>query len=359
MSKFHLNHIDDLKEFDLGKSGAKKGVWRDSEALCFEGEHCFPVFLPETLSMDSFLLQAEVTCTPESFVGLVFGATDSNNYELVYVSADNEWDLPNLQYDPIMNGSSTWQIYHGPRYQALVSVPPGEWVKLSLKVQKDSVSVYIGEDSEPKLVIFELKHQRAPGEKIGVWGTSPSYLRNLSIKKIESTAIEKTSSLKQYKNETFITEWLVSKPYNIETQSVPDEFWLRVHVEENGTLNINRLYTSEKGATVQTKCSFYLPEEKETLLSFGFSDRLRLWINEKVVFEGDWKWHSPGKATDGRIRFDHVCVPIRWQVGLNIIRAEVTSEEVMFGWGLSLKTGLKDLSFITDEISKLLEILVR
>jgi len=31
------------------------------------------------------------------------------------------------------------------------------------------------------------------------------------------------------------------------------------------------------------------------------------------------------------------------------MRAEVTSEEVMFGWGLSVKTGLSDLSFVTDE----------
>lgn len=57
--------------------------------------------------MNGFRLEAEVACTPVSFVGLVFGATDESNFELVYVSADNEWDLPNLQYDPVMNGSSS------------------------------------------------------------------------------------------------------------------------------------------------------------------------------------------------------------------------------------------------------------
>lgn len=130
MYKFQWNLCDDLNDFDLGKSGANKGVWLDSVALCFEGEHCFPVLIRESLSMESFLLEAEVACTPGSFVGFVFGATDTENFELVYVSADNDWNLPNLQYDPVMNGSSTWQIYHGPRYQALVSVPPEQWVKL-------------------------------------------------------------------------------------------------------------------------------------------------------------------------------------------------------------------------------------
>lgn len=349
MSKLQWSLTGDLQDFDLGQSGAVIGVWRDSGALCFQGEHCFPVLLCEPLSMDRYLLQAEVACTPDSFAGLVFGAVDSGNYELIYVSADNEWNLPNVQYDPIMNGSSTWQIYHGPGYQALASVPPGEWVKLSLLVQPNAVEVYIGADSEPKLVISNRKHGRAAGGKIGVWGSSPSYVRNLSVENLESSPLmEKAPELEPEADETFVTEWLVSKPYKMNIQSVPEDSWRRAEVEENGTLNINRLYASEKGIAVQAKCSFYLPGEQETLLRFGFSDRLRLWVNEKQVFEGEWKWHSPGKATDGRIRIDHASVPISWQAGLNTIRAEVTSEEVMYGWGLSVKTGLYGLSFVSE-----------
>jgi hypothetical protein len=51
-------------------------------------------------------------------------------------------------------------------------------------------------------------------------------------------------------------------------------------------------------------------------------------------------WHSPGEATDGRIRPDHTSISIRWQAGLNTIRAELASEEVTFGWGLIVHTGL-------------------
>jgi hypothetical protein len=73
---------------------------------------------------------------------------------------------------------------------------------------------------------------------------------------------------------------------------------------------VYRLYTSEKGAIVRAKCSIYFTEEKKSLLCFGYSDRLRLWVNDKEVYEGEWKWHSPGKATDGRIRSDHVSIPM-------------------------------------------------
>ncbi|KIL39968.1 hypothetical protein SD70_16390 [Gordoniibacillus kamchatkensis] len=333
MFKLQWSLSDDLTEFDLGKSGARAGRWRDSDALCFDGGHCFPVLLREPLPMDSYLLEAEVACTPESFVGLVFGAADADNFELVYVSADNEWHLPNLQYDPVMNGSSTWQIYHGPRYQALVSVPAEQWVKLSLQVQPDSVSIFVGEGSAPSLIIANPMHGSASGGKIGVWGSSNSYMRNLAVRKIETAPFaEKAADLPQLEEVAFVTEWMVSK--------LPEHAWTRARVEENGTLNLNRLYASEEGAVVQAQCSFYLSEAKESDLSFGFSDRLRLWVNDAAVYEGEWKWHSPGKATDGRIRSDHASVPVSWKAGLNTIRAEVTSVEGMFGWGLSVQTGL-------------------
>lgn len=83
------------------------------------------------------------------------------------------------------------------------------------------------------------------------------------------------------------------------------------------------------------------PEEIETQLTFGFSDQLRLWVNEEEVYQGDWRWDPPG--SDGRIRCNFANVRVRWRAGLNTIRAEVTNNE-FFGWGLSLKTGLSNLS---------------
>lgn len=349
MSKLFWSFCDDLKHFDLDQSGAVIRSWRDSNVLSFNGMHCFPVLLNEALSTGSFLIQAEVACTPDSFAGIVFGAIDSNNFELVYISADNEWNLPNLQYDPVMNGSSTWQIYHGPRYQALVPVPSEEWVKLSLRVHPDHVAIYIGEAAEPHLIIPKLQLAEAPNGKIGMWGSSQSYMRNLSIEAIESTPyIEQISDAQQQVDDMLVTEWMVSKPYNIASPFVPEGPWFKAHVEDNGVLNLNRLYTSEKGTAVQVKCSFYLAEGRETRLSYGFSDRLRLWVNDKELYEGEWKWHSPGEKTDGRIRFDYASVPIQWRTGWNTIAAEVTSEEVLFGWGIIVKTGLSGLLFVTE-----------
>ncbi|MBD0384703.1 hypothetical protein [Paenibacillus sedimenti] len=48
------------------------------------------------------------------------------------------------------------------------------------------------------------------------------------------------------------------------------------------------------------------------------------------------------------IRFDIVTIPIKWKAGVNSIRAEVANLECMFGWGLTVKTGLPNIRYIND-----------
>lgn len=335
MTQLAWSLYEDLNEFDPGDSGACSGVWRDREALYFVNKAGAPVLLRKAVDFACYRLQAEIACPgPAGFVGLIFGARDTDNFELVYVSPAYD-DCPGeIQYDPFMNGSSTWQIYNGPRYQAPAPFPTGEWTKLMLDVQPHGVSIYVGETEVPQLVIPNLQHGRSVG-RIGVWGYLPSYIRNLSVEEIRPAPVQRMEAdhLDRLSAEAFVTDWTVSEPGGNES---------RVSVEENGTLNLNRWFASAAGKAVRAECRFMLPEAKETVVSFGFSDRLRLWVNDEEVYEGGWKWGPP--ESDGRIRADHAEVPVRWKAGLNTIRAEITSEEVMFGWGLCVKTGLPGLS---------------
>ncbi len=345
MSKLQWNLWDDLKHFDMGESGARPAVWRDRKALYFESDGISPVLLHDDLQLDCFRLQAEVAVPgPYGFAGLVFGARDSKNFELVYISPGIDSEMGQIQYDPVMNGSSTWQIYHGPVYQADAPVPAGEWVKLRLEVQQDSVAICVGDTTTPQIVVPSLQLGR-PAGRIGVWGCLPSYIRNFSAEHIQPAPIDsKRADLKRLENDTFVTEWMFSEPYtHAGTPNILHDWtkavWTKATVEENGTLNLNRMYpAAEKGTCVQTKYMFSLSVEKESLLTFGFSDQIRLWINEQEVYQGEWLWDPPGR--DGRIRSEHAAVPIRWRAGLNIIRAELTNLECMFGWGLSMKTGI-------------------
>lgn len=295
MSTLKWNLKEDLHAFNFGDSGAQAVVWEGRNTVHLDGVHTIPVLLREDLRFDCFRIRVEVAVTgPYGFIGLAFGARDHQNYELVYLSPGNETSQGDIQYDPIMNGSSTWQIYNGPVYQASAAFPTGQWTTLVLEVQPNSVAVYVGDETAPHLVVSNLQHGRSQG-RIGFWGNLPGYVSRFSVEEtLPSPIANRTASSQLLLRDSTITEWLVSKPYSSEQSGDYTGSWTRAAVEENGCLNINRLYSAaEKGTAVQATYSFSLKKETESLLCFGFSDRIRLWINDKEVYQGETMWNPP------------------------------------------------------------------
>ena len=222
----------------------------------------------------------------------------------------------------------------------------GVWHKLSLEVQPGRVRVFIGENAEPALVLTRLQHGGQRLGKVGVWSFLPSYIRNLLIEEIPPAPIEpEATDLSKLKSESFITEWRVSS--SVIQDGAKDQTWTKTFVEENGTLNINRIHQAQPGATVEVRSDFTIAEEQETVLTLGYSDSIRLWVNGKEVYQGDWLWNPPHH--DGRIRPDFASVPIKWRKGANSIRAELSQRE-SFGWGLVVKSGLANMTFINGGI---------
>jgi len=103
-----------------------------------------------------------------------------------------------IQYDPVMNGSCTWQIYNGPPYQAKAPFDPGEGAKLALDVGPNSVAVFVGEQAAPRLVIPNLQLGRSTG-RIGVWGYLPGYIRKLTIREKAGFSVPAVSAADRYR----------------------------------------------------------------------------------------------------------------------------------------------------------------
>ena len=175
---------------------------------------------------------------------MAFGHVNAPDCELVYVSATNPWSFPNLQYDPVMRGSTTWQIYHGPRYQARVPITRDQWVRLTAKVHRDHIRIYMGDMTEPCLVIPDRMLAATTAQTIGVWGSPGSYARSLRTTAI---ALEPKPVSPAWPQPRWITEWQVAKR--------PHGPWVHARVEENGTLNLNRLFPAEPGAVAEARCS--------------------------------------------------------------------------------------------------------
>lgn len=327
-----LEYGEDLTGWEIHNKGARLTTFKERRCLALREGGC--LLLERDLGLSEYRLEADVAIEgAEGYIGLVFGARDASNYELVYLHPAGEGNPGWIQYDPVMNGSNTWQIYNGPRYQALADVPRAEWRRLSLDVYRDRVAIRVGDVHSPQLVV-PLMHGGSAG-RVGVWGYLPGFVGTPVIRPLAHAAPPDFPSPEPPGSR--IREWLVSPPFSAGSETAPVEpsaSWRKVSAEANGTLNLNRLFPVNPDMTVWAYAEVHAEGPTDALLSVGFSDRLRLSVNGDEVYAGEFRWNPP--STDGRIRPDFARIPVRLRSGRNTILARVASVEPPFGWGLNL-----------------------
>lgn len=311
-------------------------------ALRFEGDGG-KVLWDVAPSAQAFRMEAPIFVPGrEGFAGLLYAAEDADNHELVYVYPADPADegAPGwIQVDPVMNGSNTWQVYHAPPYRVQADVPSGAWVRLALAVYPDRVAAWAGEGEEPLLVVAHPRSGSGWG-RVGIWAYLPCIVGEVTVSPLaEPWDVPPLSPTLQTCPGT-ITRWLVPEALD----ETPDgteaarldarpHGWREVGVEAGGVLNLNRLFRAAQGACVRARACVQAATGGMALLRLGFSDHLRLWVNDEPAYEGDHRWEPPHR--DGRIRPDVVRVPVRLQPGQNELVADVRVDEPPFGWGLA------------------------
>lgn len=331
MKKIQFNQLEDLSRFDIFDDRAQLTVWQGEQVLRLEGAR--PVLIPDAVTNLPFRLECEVAIEGKAgFAGCVFGAKNSDDYQAVYVYPDSEQSGGWIQYDISMNGSMTWQIYHGDRYQSdQVHVEPGSWTKLCVDVYETRAEITVGENDTPQLVIEPLILN--PLGKVGLWGSLPIYVKSISFMPISKKPTTQITPDPLFLPEGLITDWeLVPDDGQLPYADRPLK-WQKATVEENGVLNVNRLYPmSTKKVFVRTH--LFYEEEQVIRLQFGFSDHLRLWVHDQEIYEGTFLWNPP--TEDGRIRIDHEKVEVTMKRGDNVIYGWLSVEEPGFGWGIMM-----------------------
>lgn len=340
-----------LDGWEVLDPAARPVTWQGRPALKLEGGDgvLAGALFGQDLGLEAFRLEADVALPQAGFAGLIFAAQGAENFEMVYICPGDAGEPAWIQYDPTMNGSSTWQIYHSPRYQARVPIAlwprPGEWVHLALDVRPDRVAIFVGNSPAPQLVVAPLQSGSSRG-RIGLWGYGPGYVSDLSIRPIGSGeplapatpagASPDPIALAAVPPAALVPEWRVCGPFPPGEADRPPQpaAWRRASVEENGTLNLNRRFVMTGGAVAWAYAEAYCERAGMGAVTCGFSDRLRLWVNGEAVYRGDWRWAPP--ESDGRIRPEFARLPVPLRADWNTLLAEVSALEPAYGWGLAL-----------------------
>ena len=104
-----------------------------------------------------------------SFAGILFRAESNDNLENFYIRPHKS-NLPDaLQYHPVINGSSTWQIYSDEGFTAPAPIPHKSWLHVKMEISGTQARVYLDNQEKPSLVVTDLKHGSGTGA-IGVSG---------------------------------------------------------------------------------------------------------------------------------------------------------------------------------------------
>ena len=144
--------LTDPSALDLRRAEAEVAEWCGRAALRVAGGLAL---LPDLQCADA-RVTVWVGAEGPAYPGIAFRVADPANYELAYATphANEQWDA--IQYDPVFRSSNTWQLYHGPAYQAVATVPTGRWFQLAVTCCGGRAAVAV--DGQLPLIVSQLAH---------------------------------------------------------------------------------------------------------------------------------------------------------------------------------------------------------
>lgn len=258
------------------------------------------------------------------FAGSMWRQQDAQNHEEFYMRLHQSGNPDASQYTPLFNGLRNWQLYSGEGYTAAIKYPFDQWIHVKIVVAGEEAEVYVQDMSKPSLFIPELKHDVKPG-KVGllvIATSTPIHFANFSYVSTSNPPLKGTAKAPQPTPVGTIMSWSVSPAFDekslegkVELSQAEKEnlTWQKVSSEATGLVNIGRLQgiVGEKN-TAFAKVTIISDTEEIKPLELGFSDRVRLYLNDRLLYSGHDEFASRDYRFLGTIGYyDTVYLPLK------------------------------------------------
>lgn len=275
------------------------------------------------------------------FIGPMWRAERRDRFEEIYFRTHLSGKPDAVQYTPVENGLSAWQIFSDENSTAAIDLNYDGWNHLKVVVEGDAADLYFNSDT-PVLHIPDLKTNIAAGAvglRVGGRGAE-ARLSNIEVRALRDGegvvgAPKETPALP----EGLITSWEVSPPFaetGVETAlslskgHTDDLTWRTLDAETNGIANLARLSGADEGAdTVFVKMKIDSARAQMKELRFGYSDRVRIYVNGKRAYFGNSQWRARDYRFLGTVGFFD-------SVGLDLKRGDneilIAVSETFGGW---------------------------
>jgi hypothetical protein len=268
-----------------------------------------------------------------AFPGVVWRLQDDENFESFFVRPHQVGNPDAIQYTPVFNGISSWQLYHGEGFWAPIAFPIDEWFTIRVVFAGPRADVYVAEMDEPALRVRQLKRPVAAG-RIGIAaGGPPIHVARFSY---GSEAELRSAPPPLPSVEGIVRAWDVSDPFREDdTEPFAGRTWTRLDAETNGLADLSRVNgIRDDRNTVLARTAIRSDRARSARLDFGFSDRATVYLNGEPLYRGDDTYRSRDYRFLGSIGWwDSVYLPLR--AGENELAFAVS--ETFGGWGVQAR----------------------
>lgn len=279
--------------------------------------------------------------TIRSFAGITF-RRQNNNMEEVYMRMHKSNQVDAVQYTPIFNNESNWQLFR--EKQARVSFKKTGWNSLRIEVNNQSAEVFVND--KKVMTIDKLRTKHTTGE-IGLFALFSNRFSNFRFTPKDAVEGAKKDSIVAV-DPAIITKWKItkSKPYkaeDIQFENLLKEEYITVETEATGLLPISKYIKKSSSGNFEQNEEDYIvasttvnsDNDETKLFSFDYSDRIIVYLNGKAVFKGNNAFRAKGIQYMGHININTNKLYLPLEKGVNKIHCVVMDKAN--GWGLIAK----------------------
>ncbi|MBK9257224.1 MAG: DUF1080 domain-containing protein [Saprospiraceae bacterium] len=312
----------------------------------FEGQQTVKLkgkIFAKQINLSSGTVEVDVFANSKrSFAGIIFRQKDLN-MEDVYMRTHKNGQVDAIQYTPIYNGESNWQLYK--EYQAQVAFNQTGWNKLKVVFQHQIADIYV---NDTKVLTVDKLRTDCNSGSIGLFSLFENQFANFryseNVTDISLTGI----SVSSIPTEGLITQWQLTDAFElIDETSLPKNFdnldYQNVTSEDSGLLPISKYISKanfgnfDENTEAYTIAKHEWTEKTETtrIFSFDYSDKILVYLNGMLLFNGNNTFRSKGVQFMGHMEIESNKLILPLKKGKNVVHCVVI--EQANGWGLAAK----------------------
>ena len=301
-------------------------------------------FRDGTIEFDVF------TSGDRAFVYLMFRGQSEEAYEDLYFRPHKSGLPDAVQYAPVFQRRSAWQLYHGARGTAAAAFPAGRWTRVRFEVAGAAATVWVGEGSEPALTVASLGRDAASGW-LAVRGFVPRNSKTAYAAKFRNfrvthrDAAPAAAGRSEPLPDGQLTAWRVSPAFDAPPgpilelpEAVDGAEWSTPPMQPGGVfefLRSRRVPDGSRHWAVAAETTLRADAATTCTLRLGYSDEITLSVNGEPVAYQDSSYRFDAPRQDGVMHDDQLVVFLHLKRGANPLRAVVADR--FGGWGFSAR----------------------